>query len=86
MRRTLKPWICSLLAAPAIGVCGCQLPPPLFGPRGPMGYQQREASVFDPYADNDLGPEVVGGRPRDYQKQAPEPVRSKWYSNTVWGQ
>jgi len=51
-----------------------------------MGYQQREASVFDPYADNDLGPEVVGGRPRDYQKQAPEPVRSKWYSNTVWGQ
>ncbi len=85
MPRTFKPWIFSLLAAFVLSVCGCQLPPPLFGPRGPMDHQQREASVFDPYTDNDMGPEVVGGRPRDYQKQAPEPVRSHWFSN-MWGQ
>ena len=71
--------IFALLLA-AVFSCGCQTPPRLFGPQGTMQNQQREASVFDPYTDNDLGPEVVGGRPRDFQKPAPEPVRSRWFS------
>ena len=66
---------CGVLLAAA----GCQSVPPLFGPQGNVDYQRRKATVFDPFADSDLGPEVVGGRPRDYQKAAPEVERSRWF-------
>jgi len=32
-----------------------------------------------------LGPEVVGGRPRDYQQQLPEPVRNRLYVDSYVG-
>lgn len=57
---------------------GCQLPP-LFGPQGNIDYQRRKATVFDPFADADMGPEVVGGRPREYQRGAPEVDRGRWF-------
>ena len=44
----------------------------------PAAYQQKKAERFDPYADNDIGPEVVGARPRDYQKPIPETSRARW--------
>ena len=65
---------------------GCGQTRPLLGPQGTVQQQRREASVYDPYTDNDLGPEVVGGRPRDFQKPVAEPVRNRWIANSWWGQ
>ena len=43
-------------------------------------YQQRQrATVHDPFPDQKAGPEIVGGRPRDYSSQLPEPVRTRPY-------
>jgi hypothetical protein len=37
-----------------------------FAHPGPAAYQRAQAIHHDPYVLNDVGPEVVGGRPRDY--------------------
>jgi hypothetical protein len=42
-----------------------------------MQQQRLSATVHDPYADVDAGPEIVGGRPREFQKPLAEPVRSR---------
>ena len=64
---------------------GCARSRPVLSPPGPIEQQQNAASYHDPYADNDLGPEVVGGRPRDFQKPNAEPVRNRWYMDNLWG-
>lgn len=51
--------------------------------RGPERYQQSWATVLDPYPDPDAGPEVVGGRPRDYDEPVPEVKRSRWPPSAV---
>lgn len=43
---------------------------------GTIRQQQRRATLHDPYADNTVGPEIVGGRPREYARPPAEPVRS----------
>jgi hypothetical protein len=43
---------------------------------GTIKQQQRRATLHDPYADNLAGPEIVGGRPREYDRPPAEPVRS----------
>jgi hypothetical protein len=45
---------------------------------GTAPYQQAKAQRFDPYPDPDMGPEVVGGRPREFQKPIPETERARW--------
>lgn len=57
-----------------------------FGQGGPgsIQHQQYNATLHDPYADNDAGPEVVGARPREYQKPLPEPVRSPLLRDMWW--
>ncbi len=60
------------------GLAGCGMERPRLLHPGPAAYQQKKAERFDPYADNDIGPEVVGARPRDYQKPIPEPSRARW--------
>ncbi|MFI4875261.1 MAG: hypothetical protein ACIALR_07985 [Blastopirellula sp. JB062] len=47
----------------------------LFNP-GTMQQQQQRAMAYDPYADNDAGPEVLGGRPRDYDRPPAEAVKN----------
>ena len=71
----------ALLAPGLIGGCAYR---PFEGPAGPLSYQRQNAILHDPYFDNDLGPEVVGGRPREFQKPLPEPVRSRWLSDSWW--
>ena len=61
---------------------GCIADP--FNP-GTIDQQRLQATVHDPYSDQDLGPEVVGGRPRDFQQQLPEPVRNRMYVDSFWG-
>ncbi len=51
--------------------CGCTGPNALGLPNlahpGTEAKQQARAQGFEPYPDNDVGPSVVGGRPREYQ-------------------
>jgi hypothetical protein len=56
---------------------GCQTRRPIFGPQGTVQQQQLSGSVFDPFVDNQAGPEVVGGRPRVYQQPWTEAERSR---------
>lgn len=73
-----------LLAALLIALPGCGYRRPGLYPPGPVQQQQLNASVHDPYSDNDLGPEVVGGRPRDFQKPFAEPVRNRRFGESWW--
>ena len=65
--------LCLMLAAAP----GCRNYGPLFGPPGTITQQRQRASFYDPYVDVNAGPEVVGGRPRDFQVPLAEPVRSQ---------
>jgi hypothetical protein len=69
-------WVIAAVLLAGLGGCGVERPR-LLHP-GPAAYQQKKAERFDPYADNDIGPEVVGARPRDYQKPIPETSRARW--------
>lgn len=82
MSRTLS-YPAYLLATAALLISGCA-PLPLLRPPGPLRQQQIRASVFDLYGDNDAGPEIVGGRPRDFQKPAPEAVRNSWFQDSYF--
>ncbi|MCA9259815.1 MAG: hypothetical protein KDA61_11475 [Planctomycetales bacterium] len=44
---------------------------------GPAPYQRGNAIEFDPYPQNDVGPEIVGGRPREYDKPLDEVRRAR---------
>ncbi len=56
---------------------GCGFSKPRWWSPGTMGRQQNRAVAHDPYPDNQAGPEVVGGRPREYARQLPEAERSQ---------
>jgi hypothetical protein len=80
----------TLITAAALAVlctAGCQssrgrlLPAP-----GPIQNQQQQAVLHDPYTATDIGPEVVGGRPREYANPQPEAARSKHFRESWWGQ
>jgi hypothetical protein len=65
------------LAPLFVALAGCWSPPRLFHP-GPAAVQQKNAVQFAPFADNNIGPEIVGARPRDYDKPISEPARARW--------
>jgi len=65
------------ILAGMVGACSSSGRTNLFSP-GPAPYQQRQAERFDPYAEKETGPEIVGARPRDYQKPPSEPSRARW--------
>lgn len=68
-----------LLLATAVlfGTCGCSLIPPSWFRPGTAREQQLRAQQFDPYTDVESAPEVVGGRPLQYEKPPPEAVRAR---------
>jgi hypothetical protein len=45
--------------------------------QGSVDRQKARAVYFDPYPLNDIGPEVVGGRPRGFQSPLPEANRNE---------
>ena len=45
--------------------------------------QQFRAMRHDPYADVDIGPQVIGGRPREYQLPVPQAVRNQPYPQNL---
>jgi hypothetical protein len=75
--------LCAALVA-ALLMAGCVSGRPLLYSPGTMQQQQFRATLFDPYADTEAGPSVVGGRPREYQQPLSEPVRSQWFRNSWW--
>ena len=82
---TSRRWLIALSVA-CLATCGCASGGGFnfFNP-GNIYQQRIRATIHDPYSDQDLGPEVVGGRPRDYQQQLPEPVRNRLYVDSWWG-
>src|SRR4051812_41466814 len=44
---------------------------------GPASYQRGQAIQHDPYLLDDVGPEVVGARPREYQRPLNEVERAR---------
>jgi hypothetical protein len=76
--------VLSLVLLLAIPV-GCRNGGSLLSSPGTMRQQQLKATTHDPYTEPDIGPEVVGGRPRDYQKPLAEPVRSRYVWDTWLG-
>jgi hypothetical protein len=52
---------------------------------GNIRSQRIRAVVHDPYPDQNLGPPVVGGRPRDYSEPLPEAVKNRIYPDGFWG-
>lgn len=66
------------------GVAGCTSGRPNLRHPGDLQTQRFNAIAHDPYTDVDAGPEVVGGRPRDFQKPLPEPVRNRWLMDSWW--
>lgn len=44
---------------------------------GPVGPQRTDAIYHDPYPLDDVGPEIVGGRPLEYQRPVPEVTRGR---------
>lgn len=45
--------------------------------QGTIDRQKSRAAAVDPFPLNDIGPEVVGGRPREYFNPQSEVVRSR---------
>jgi len=74
--RFAKAFILLSLCALAAGCVNFGTPEPL-NP-GTSNYQQLRAGRFDPYPENDIGPEIVGSRPRDFQKPQDEVRRARW--------
>lgn len=65
-----------ILACLLVGLCACNVSRPNWCQPGTLSYQKSRATYHDPYADNDAGTPVDGGRPRDFENPRSEPVRS----------
>jgi hypothetical protein len=64
------------LAFALLLLAGCtDLAPPRILHPGSEEYQQTRAQRFDPYPLTDVAPDIVGGRPLQYIKPAPENER-----------
>ncbi len=59
------------IGATALLATGCNLGSN-FGPPGTIGAQRSRAIVHDPYPSTDLGPPIVGGRPREFDQPRSE--------------
>jgi hypothetical protein len=74
-----------LLAATCAPLTACSSTirwPRLEGP-GSAAMQRNGAEQSDPYSLPDLGPEVVGGRPREFDKPRDEVRRSRQFLESV---
>ena len=73
-----------LLLGAVLATSGCQHLWPNLGQPGHRDVQRQRAVVHDPFPDNEAGPEIVGGRPRNFDRPLPEPVRNRAFSDGWW--
>ena len=64
---------------------GCMTQPTNVYAPGTIEMQRRRAIRLDPYPDQDIAPEIVGGRPREYDKDRSETNRAKLLREAWWG-
>jgi len=60
-------------------IAGCQgyrLP---IGPPGTINEQRNRATLHDPFPETDIGPDIIGGRPREFDRPLPEAERVPLY-------
>lgn len=68
-----RKWMAVMLLAVTVAA-GCLARPRVFRP-GPERVQQTRAEMFEFYPENDFGPRVQGGRPREYMEPRAEVLR-----------
>jgi hypothetical protein len=85
MRSQVQLILLGLVLSTGLSGCVRNLAGPEWGNPGTGTAQRSRAAIFDPYVDNDLGPEVVGVRPRDFQKPRAEPAKTPLLRDTIWG-
>jgi hypothetical protein len=73
-----------LAACMCLSVAGCAQHEGKIANPGTIQQQRLRATIHDPYPDPDLGPDVDGGRPREYLEPLPEPVRNRIYADSWW--
>jgi hypothetical protein len=66
---------------PTAGAPFPNLTRPNWGSPGTIAQQRDLATRFDPYGDNDAGPMIEGGRPREFARPQAQPARSSSYRN-----
>lgn len=85
--KTWKRLVLLAFFACAISGCGWRNHPKFHMPRldspGTALQQQHRAVQFDPFPRNDLGPEIVGGRPLSFIEPPNEVERMR--SKPSWG-
>jgi hypothetical protein len=64
-RKLLATLLASAACLP-LAACNMSVRKPQLLHPGHAKYQRDNAVEFDPYPQNDVGPEIVGGRPPDY--------------------
>lgn len=73
--RTPRHAIAGLASLIILCASGCNLSRPNWLNPGPSQYQRQQAQHFDPYPEFANGPDVTGGRPRDFQRPIDTPKR-----------
>ncbi|MEQ8788124.1 MAG: membrane or secreted protein [Pirellulaceae bacterium] len=63
---------------------GCRTMWPQWFNPGNIQTQRYNATLHDPYPNVNEGPEVVGGRPREYQQPLAEPRANQLQQERVW--
>ena len=76
--------ILAALGAPLVACSSAVRQPRLLHP-GPASFQRYNATQFDPYPQNDMGPEMVGARPPDYALPPDEVKRSRQFLSGAAG-
>ena len=73
-----------LIGLIAVGITGCNMSRSRLRSPGSVQQQRANAMMFAPFTDEDAGPEVVGGRPKDFQKPLSDTERSRLFLNSYW--
>ena len=74
----------TLIALVAIACSGCHLRPNL-GPPGTIGMQRSRAVLHDPYPIDELGPPVIGGRPKGFDRPQAEATNLQEVRGSMFG-
>ncbi len=77
MRREFLKVVIVLSLFAQLAACSPTIRYPRLASPGTAPLQRYNAEQFDPYPQNDVGPEIVGGRPLDYAMPISEVSRSR---------
>jgi len=86
----MRRFFLCLCGAALLAAGGCSSLEPFglwYGPHTTSESQRAQAQYVDPYPSREAGPELIGGRPRDYDLPRAEPVRvqkNRWELFPGW--